>query len=82
MIILGVVMELNFHRVGGEAVYLYYPVILLAVTVAFLINPLPIFALQGRKRLLVSLVSTNGYTPQILAHIPFSGVFFSQASIL
>ena len=61
MILLGVVMELSFSRVGSDIVYLYYPVILLAVTAAFLINPLPIFTLQSRKRLLVSLVSTNRY---------------------
>jgi hypothetical protein len=61
-------MELNFHRVGGDAVYLYYPLILLAVTVAFLINPFPIFTLQSRKRLLMSLVSTNGYTVKVIAY--------------
>jgi hypothetical protein len=62
---LGVVMDLNFHRVGGEAIYLYYPVILLAATVAFMINPLPIFTLQSRKRLLVSLVGMNVYVVEI-----------------
>jgi hypothetical protein len=60
MIMLGVVMELSFYRVGGDIVYLY-PFLLFAVTIAFLINPLPIFTLQSRKRLLVSLVSTNRY---------------------
>jgi hypothetical protein len=61
-------MELNFHRVGGDAVYLYYPLILLAVTVAFLINPFPIFTLQSRKRLLMSSVSMNRYTAKIIAY--------------
>lgn len=54
---LGLTMQLNFHRVGGEALYLYWPVILIGVSVLVLVNPIRIFYYRSRMWLLYSLVS-------------------------
>ena len=55
---LGLFMQINFHQVGGEDLYLYYPVILIGISVALLFNPLRIFYFRTRMWLLYSLVST------------------------
>ncbi|KAJ4377246.1 Xenotropic and polytropic retrovirus receptor 1 [Neocucurbitaria cava] len=47
--------EINFHKVGGDSIYLYYPVILIAISVAYLFNPLKIFYFRTRMWLLYSL---------------------------
>jgi hypothetical protein len=39
---LGLFMYLNFSQVGGDHMYLYYPVILIGLAVAVLFNPLKI----------------------------------------
>jgi hypothetical protein len=51
-------MQINFHQVGGGHLYLYYPVILIGISVALLFNPLRIFYFRTRMWLLYSLVST------------------------
>jgi hypothetical protein len=51
-------MQLNFHRVGGEVMYLYWPVVLIGVSVLLLVNPIRIFYYRSRMWLLYSLVST------------------------
>lgn len=51
-------MQLNFHRVGGEALYLYWPVILIGLSVLVLFNPIRIFYYRSRMWLLYSLVRT------------------------
>ena len=53
---LGLAMQLNFHRVGGEAMYLYWPVVLIGVSVLLLVNPIRIFYYRSRMWLLYSLV--------------------------
>jgi hypothetical protein len=50
-------MQINFHQVGGDQLYLYYPVILIGISVAVLFNPLRIFYFRTRMWLLYSLVS-------------------------
>jgi hypothetical protein len=73
-------MYLNFSQVGGYHMYLYYPVILIGISVALLFNPIKIFYFRTRMWLLYSLVSylsthssiTNGS----------SGGCYSLASIL
>lgn len=50
-------MYLNFHQIGGEHVFLYYPVILIGISVAVLLNPMKIFYFRTRMWLLYSLVS-------------------------
>ncbi|KAH3950644.1 hypothetical protein HBI24_116920 [Parastagonospora nodorum] len=52
---LGLIMYLNFHQVGGEHVFLYYPVILIGMSVAVLFNPMKIFYFRTRMWLLYSL---------------------------
>lgn len=54
---LGLFMQINFHQVGGDHMYLYYPVILIGISVAILFNPLRIFYFRTRMWLLYSLVS-------------------------
>jgi hypothetical protein len=50
-------MYLNFSQVGGYHMYLYYPVILIGISVALLFNPIKIFYFRTRMWLLYSLVS-------------------------
>lgn len=54
---LGLFMQINFHQVGGDRLYLYYPVILIGISVALLFNPLRIMYFRTRMWLLYSLVS-------------------------
>jgi hypothetical protein len=56
---LGLCMQINFHQVGGEDLYLYYPVILIGISVLLLFNPLKICYFRTRMWLLYSLVSTR-----------------------
>ena len=56
---LGLCMQLNFYQIGGDALYLYYPVILLGINIAVLFNPLKIFYFRTRMWLLYSLVSSR-----------------------
>ncbi|KAF4555103.1 EXS-like protein 1 [Elsinoe fawcettii] len=48
-LLLGLVGWLNFRRIGGDAMYLYWPVVLVAATVAIMLNPLPIFYPKSRQ---------------------------------
>jgi len=52
---LGLFMQINFHQVGGDHMYPYYPVILIGISVAILLNPLKIFYFRTRMWLLYSL---------------------------
>lgn len=62
-------MQINFHQVGGESIYLYYPVILLSISVALLFNPLKIFYFRTRMWLLYSLVSYAPYIDELATNI-------------
>ena len=57
--LLGVVMWLNFARLGvdWEVMYLWYPVVLIGLSLVVLLFPAPIFHLKGRTWLLYSHVS-------------------------
>jgi hypothetical protein len=55
---LGLTMQLNFHRVGGDALYLYWPVILIGLSTIVLFNPIRVFYYRSRMWLLYSLVCT------------------------
>lgn len=55
--LLGLFMWLNFSQIGGESVYIFYPVILFAVSLTILMLPLPILYFRSRQWLLYSLVS-------------------------
>lgn len=49
LLMLGVFMWLNFSRYGSEAMFLYYPVILVGLTVLIILLPAPIIAPSSRK---------------------------------
>ncbi|KAH9882647.1 hypothetical protein J1614_000883 [Plenodomus biglobosus] len=53
--LLGLFMQINFHQVGGDSMYLYYPVILIGIAVAILFNPLKVIYFRTRMWLLYSL---------------------------
>ncbi|KAI4949518.1 hypothetical protein J4E91_005257 [Alternaria rosae] len=55
LFMLGLFMQINFHQVGGDRLYLYYPVILIGISVALLFNPLRIMYFRTRMWLLYSL---------------------------
>jgi hypothetical protein len=50
-------MYLNFSQVGGDTMFIYYPVILVGISVALLFNPINIIYFRTRMWLLYSLVS-------------------------
>jgi hypothetical protein len=50
-------MYLNFSQVGGDSMYIYYPVVLISISVAILFNPIKMFYFRTRMWLLYSLVS-------------------------
>ncbi|KNG51824.1 signal transduction protein [Stemphylium lycopersici] len=55
LFMLGLFMQINFHQVGGQRLYLYYPVILIGISVALLFNPFKVFYFRTRMWLLYSL---------------------------
>ncbi|OAQ99477.1 hypothetical protein LLEC1_02338 [Akanthomyces lecanii] len=48
LLIFGVVMWANFSRYGSESLYLYYPVVLIALTALVIFLPLPVLAHKSR----------------------------------
>lgn len=57
LFLLGLFMWINFTRYGSPDMYLYYPVVLIFVTLAILFMPGPIFYHKSRKWFLYSHVS-------------------------
>ncbi|ATY61189.1 signal transduction [Cordyceps militaris] len=49
LLIFGVVMWANFSRYGAESLYLYFPVVLIALTVLVIFLPLPLLAHKSRR---------------------------------
>lgn len=47
--LLGIIMRLNFQEVGGERMYIYWPVVLIGLTLVVIFLPAPI--LQSKTRL-------------------------------
>lgn len=58
---LGLFMWLNFSQFGSETMYLYYPVILIAVSVLILFLPIPILYYRSRLWLIYSTVGPAEY---------------------
>lgn len=52
-------MYLNFSQIGGERMYIWYPIMLIGLSVAMLVNPLKMFYFRTRMWLLYSLVSAH-----------------------
>jgi hypothetical protein len=74
-------MQINFHQVGGDRLYLWYPVILISISVALLFNPIRVFYFRTRMWLLYSLVGKLDVL--VYARLTeFSGVCFLLAHIL
>jgi hypothetical protein len=57
LLLLGVIMWANFSRFGNDTMYLYYPVILLGITAAIILLPLPILVYKSRNWFAYSHVS-------------------------
>ncbi|KAF2743516.1 EXS-domain-containing protein, partial [Sporormia fimetaria CBS 119925] len=53
--LLGLFMWLNFTQVGGEEMYHFWPVVLISLTAAILLLPLPILYFRSRQWLLYSM---------------------------
>lgn len=48
MLLLGIVMNLNFYWVGGEAMYEYWPLALVSVTLLIICCPFPLYYIWTR----------------------------------
>jgi hypothetical protein len=74
-------MYLNFSLVGGERMFVYFPIILVGISVAILFNPIKIFYFRTRMWLLYSLVSlSDASLSKMLTYD--SGAFCLLVSIL
>ncbi|KAL7625328.1 Xenotropic and polytropic retrovirus receptor 1 [Parahypoxylon ruwenzoriense] len=58
LLLFGVFLWLNFTRYGAGEMYLYYPVILIGITLAILLLPVPVLWYRSRQWLVYSHVST------------------------
>ena len=59
LLLFGVFLWVNFSRFGAGQFYLYYPVILIGITVAIILMPAPIFAHKARKWFAYAHVSSS-----------------------
>lgn len=57
LLLFGVFMWMNFSRYGGEWMYLYYPVILIGITVVIIFLPAPVLAHKSRQWFVYAHVS-------------------------
>ncbi|PHH85353.1 hypothetical protein CDD83_547 [Cordyceps sp. RAO-2017] len=49
LLLLGIFMWMNFSRYGAPGMYLYYPVILVGITILIIFFPAPVLAYKSRK---------------------------------
>jgi hypothetical protein len=56
LLLFGICVWTNFSRYGPEAMYLWYPVILIGITVVIILLPFPVIAHRARKWLAYSHV--------------------------
>lgn len=82
LLLFGIFFWVNFTRYGSEDLYLYYPVILVAITLFILLLPAPVLWYRSRQWLMYSHVSTitNTYHGAFLT--VFSIDYSSQDYIL
>ncbi|TFB03919.1 hypothetical protein CCMA1212_003879 [Trichoderma ghanense] len=59
LLVFGVTMWANFSRYGADTMYLYYPVLLIGLTVVIILFPAPVMAHKSRRWLAYSHVSTS-----------------------
>lgn len=57
LLLLGVIMWANFSRYGDESMYLYYPVVLIGLSIVIILLPLPILSYKSRRWFAYSHVS-------------------------
>lgn len=82
LLLFGLFMWLNFSQYGSPDMYLYYPVILIAVSLAILFCPAPILRYNSRKWLLYAHVSVSPLdlpAPNTNIQLPCSGACSSPA---
>lgn len=81
-LLLGLIVWLNFNRFVDDTMYIYWPVILIGLSVALLFLPAPAIYYRSREWFLNSMVcgSLGGNTCMILTYR--SSVYHSQALIL
>ncbi|KAL7925552.1 EXS domain-containing protein [Trichoderma austrokoningii] len=49
LLLLGVIMWANFSRYGDDSMYLYYPVVLIGLSVVIILLPFPILSYKSRR---------------------------------
>ena len=76
LLLFGIAIWANFSRYGPDDLYLYYPVILIGITVAIIFLPFPIIAHRARKWLAYSHVSCAGSVIIWRRLTVSSGVFY------
>lgn len=54
----GLIMWLNFSRYGGDSMYIYWPIVLVGLTIIVLFLPAPILYHRSRRWFAYSNVST------------------------
>lgn len=64
LLLLGVIMWANFSRYGDESMYLYYPVVLIGLSIVIILLPLPVLSYKSRRWFVYSHVS-NPFKPPI-----------------
>ncbi|KAK6954155.1 hypothetical protein Daesc_004117 [Daldinia eschscholtzii] len=72
LLLFGIFFWVNFTRYGSEELYLYYPVILIAITLVILLLPAPIFWHKSRQWFMYSHVSTP--SPEIQLALTVSSI--------
>lgn len=67
LMLFGIFFWINFTRYGTEEMYLYYPVILIGVTLFILLLPAPVLWYRSRQWLMYSHVSKSTSMPKPLS---------------
>lgn len=81
LFLLGITMWFNFSRVGGDTMYLYYPVILIGLTTIFLFAPIPLFYHKTRRWFLYNCVRISISNIWMYLLISTSGAYSSLEHI-
>ncbi|KAF2140215.1 uncharacterized protein K452DRAFT_52932 [Aplosporella prunicola CBS 121167] len=66
----GLFVWLNFSHFGGDAMYIYYPVLLIGITVILIFLPLPLLYHRSRRWFLYSNVRSRRLPSSLTANIP------------
>lgn len=58
LLLLGIIMWANFSRYGDDSMYLYYPVVLIGLSIVIILLPFPILSYKSRRWFAYSHVSS------------------------